>query len=79
MSRFITPGTFTEKPALCTPCRKDELKRNVYRYARNYLCELHKSQWDEIDAREHRNGCPHTPQVCPVFRCHKAAASGGAA
>jgi len=52
----------------CPACRDSAVtQRDVYGYARAYLCVTHRSTWDAADHHAHSSGCPWPPRGCP--RC----------
>lgn len=61
------PEHYTSVTNRCPACRENKhTHREVYLYARAYLCPIHRSTWDAADEREHRGGkCPHAPARCP--------------
>lgn len=58
--------TAVEVTIACPPCRDSgSPRRDVYSYARAYLCANHKIMWNAEDQRQHRGGkCPHAPKPC---------------
>lgn len=58
---------------VCPPCRDGKSKpRDIYQYARAYLCESCVEIWDAADAAEHgrarreksEHRCPWAPLEC---------------
>ena len=64
MSNVLAEAVATRCPA----CRSGhESQRDVYVYARVYLCARHRETWDVANERAHASGCPWRPAAC--LRC----------
>ncbi len=58
---------FAAEVTVTCPCCRDGVhdRRDVYLYARPYLCALHQSIFDAANENAHRSGaCPWSPRAC---------------